>query len=182
MRSVSEDNIVVPCGDHRFRIVCLTRSSSCCGLRCPLCNQALNDFSPSSHFQDSALPHECMVDVTSPPTNRGVNSMILHHSVPSPRQFHSSVATVLTLLQSTRRLKTVPGSSESVLQRICVRCSRSVTLPEAPDSAVLACSQQDASPLLVLDRASSSRCGRISVEVNKFLPIPMSVGHSWSTC
>ena len=79
-----ENSIVVPCCQQRLHVRCLANSFTACGLRCPACNQDLSDFAASGEFQASAIFHECIVDVDSPPPNRGINSMVVPQGFPSP--------------------------------------------------------------------------------------------------
>ena len=137
-----ENSIAVPCCHQAFYVTCLARSFSSCGLQCPFCNQSLAEFSRYSSFSASSLFHGCMIDVNRSPTNRGLNSMVLLAGFPPrpetpvffccrrigpPPQFEPS---------NDHRMEWSPSpvahSEEWAAGWLCVGCSRTVDLSDAP--------------------------------------------------
>ena len=142
---VPDDSIVVPCCEHRLHVSCLSRSLSSCGLRCPYCNQDLSEFAVSSSFQAASVFHECMVDVSVPPSNRGLNSMMLPAGFPAapPVSFlccHRRGPPPEFALLSDRRMEWSPVrdpcSGAWAPQWICVQCSRTVDSSILPGCSV----------------------------------------------
>ena len=77
-RMTAVDSIEVPCCRQFAHVVCLARYFSSRGVDCPFCDQSLADFARSS----SLLFHGCMIDLDLPPSNQGLNSLVLP-SLPS---------------------------------------------------------------------------------------------------
>ena len=79
------------CGQHRGTLLQAVRP---CGLSrsiflftrggLPFCNQSLADFARSSSFMASSLFHGCMIDFDLPPSNQGLNSLVLPSGFPRP--------------------------------------------------------------------------------------------------
>ena len=163
---VPDDSIVVPCCQHRPHVSCLSRSLTSCGLRCPYCNQDLSEFAASSSFQAASVFHECMVDVSVPPSNRGINSMMLPAGFPAapPVSFlccHRRGPPPEFALLSDRRMERSPvrdpSSGAWAPQWICVQCSRTADSPILPGCSVSPCSQCAEVPHLVVDCAIDAR-------------------------
>ena len=150
---------------RQFHVTCLARSFSSYKLQCPLCNQSLAEFSRSSSISASSLFHGCMIDVESPPTNRGLNSMVRPAGFPPrpetpeflccrrigpPPQFEPS---------NDRRMGWSPSPkahfSEWAVEWLCVGCSRTVDLSHAPPSDAPPCPQCSNVPKMVVDVAAS---------------------------
>ena len=65
----------------------------------PFCNQSLADFARSSSFMASSLFHGCMIDFDLPPSNQGLNSLVLPSGFPRPPdRWQFSVVVALALL------------------------------------------------------------------------------------
>ena len=136
-------------------------------VRCPCqffhnyCNQDLSDFAASSVFQASAKIHECMVDVNSPPLNRGINSMVVPQGFPSPPGgfsllcCHRHGPPPQCEQLPDRKMEWSPLHNPRALewspQWICVGCSRAVDSSSLPDYSSTPCSQCGADLHLVLD-------------------------------
>ena len=190
------DSIEVPCCRQFAHVVCLARSFSSRGVDCPFCNQSLAVFARSSSFMASALFHGCMIDFDLPPSNQGLNSLVLPSGFPRPPD---SMAVLCCRRVgpppqfeelSDRRMEWSPShhvtSDQWSPQWICARCSRSVGLQDFPSRPTSHCPQcSDSNLTFVLDCSSNvhwtwcSRCQQRGVEVPRSpFPVPQSVGVS----